>query len=227
MEQVGLGTYAIRRLFKELEAAGHMRLVPIIGDGTTFRGKRWHVFSVPSHSRECSYCTVGKPDAVSERKILEKDREQKNKRPQVCGPVSNFQSQIPTPDEVNAECKAQGIPAAVGVRFYALNDHYGWQIGGRPIKHWKTAFAGFVAADLDGKGEQMRDKTTNDEFWAWVRETFDEEEDREHVNAWVKAAARNKFMKRHKITGEKEPIGDYRKACLAFVETCRDMNIQR
>jgi hypothetical protein len=127
----------------------------------------------------------------------------------------------PTWADVCAECVRLAYPSKSAKHFWLLNEYYGWAIAGRPIRNWKLALASFVKTDATAG--QIKDKTTNAEFWAWANETFPD--DKDHVNAWVAASAKNGWQKRHKITGELEHISDYRAACTAFVETCRDMNI--
>lgn len=124
--------------------------------------------------------------------------------------------------EVEKHAISHGIARQIAVRFWKLNDFYGWRTNDRPIRNWKLALDQF--AKVDGKNTQKQDKTTNNEFWTWAREEFADEE-MDLVGIWVRTSTKNGWRKPHKITGEMEPIGDYRKCCRAFVDECLDMNL--
>lgn len=133
----------------------------------------------------------------------------------------------PTWPQVVAEGNRLALPAATIRRFWLVNEHYGWTVRGRPLKFWKRALEVFAEEDKQ-RGEQKRDAMTSDEFWAWAKAEFGEDtDDYEDVRAWVRIFNKNGGKKRNKITGDMEPVSDFRAACRAFVEECREMGISR
>lgn len=156
-----------------------------------------------------------------------KTSEQKEQVSGGCPTVSlSFESRKapkpPTWDQVATHAQRAGFNRATAIRFFKLNEFYGWRTRTSPIRNWQLALAGF--AKTDGKHGQKQDATTNAEFWAWARSEFDEDE-MTHASAWIDVCSKRGWKKPHKITGEMEPISDFRKACRAFVDACLAMNI--
>lgn len=130
----------------------------------------------------------------------------------------------PVWEQVEKHAYVEGIDLSAAVRFFNLNEFYGWKTATGPIRCWKRALIGFVKAEpLNAK---KIDPTTNKEFWAWANGEFDEDEI-EHVKAWVTASTKSNWRRVNRITGQSEPINDYRKACRSFVDSCVEMNIIR
>jgi len=133
-------------------------------------------------------------------------------------------AQPPTWQEVEYHAKREGISLSAALRFFKLNEFHGWRTKTGPIRKWKCALVAYIKAEP--ANAQKRDKMTNDEFWNWAKAEFDEDE-LTHAGPWVTACIKNGWMKTNAITGQTEPIGDFKAACRAWVNECMAMNIYR
>jgi hypothetical protein len=122
--------------------------------------------------------------------------------------------------------ESPGISEQIARRFFLLNEYRGWKIQNRHgaltvIRNWRLALSSFAQKD---SSRSKRDKIGNDEFWQWAQSEFDESEI-PFVEDWVISSKKNKWQRKHGLTGELEPISDFRKSCRAFVDSCNAMGI--
>jgi len=225
------GRDSIQSAISELKECGYMQHT-IIRDAATGRvkGHEWIAYDDPTENPDTAFPHSGKPATIketSERKEIEQKEQVSGNCPTVL--ISSEASKQPaskpkppTWEQVSSFAQSQGVKHATAVRFWQLNEFYGWRTKNSPIRSWKLALNGF--AKIDGTKSQKQDKTTNEEFWKWAEVEFDELE-MENARTWVDVCTKRGWKKPHKITGEMEPISDYRKSCRAFVDACLAMNI--
>jgi len=235
---IGIGNVVIRRIFKELAEAGHMKLVTLPSDkGSFFQGKRWNVYSDPLERRECGFRTVGTHDTDIQRKIETKKEELKEltrtsrSAPKELTPtlrvgpplsLESEQSKPPISDVIKESARLFAAPAAAA-RFFAINERNGWRIKDRPIRNWKIALAAFLKADATA-APVIRPVSETD-FLEWAEATYPDDEERIHATSWFDVSKKNGWTTKSAITGEQEPIVNFKKACSAFVDKCIDMKI--
>ena len=243
------GRTSVTGAMHELRDFGYLHLDRLIGEKGQMAGSRWLAFDDPSEnqflklaessvSRLSDSPNVGKPTTIKETEnkghTETKETEQMNKgrlladqscfsdKPQ-CKPAKS-PAPHPTWQEVESHAKREGINLSAALRFFKLNEFHGWRTKTGPIRKWKCALIAYVHAEP--ANAQKRDKMTNDEFWNWARAEFDEDE-LGHAGPWVTACIKNGWMKTNAITGQTEPIGDFKAACRAWVDECMAMNIYR
>ena len=133
-------------------------------------------------------------------------------------------SAIPLWADVEAHAKREGINLRAALRFFKVSEFNGWTTKTGPIRCWKRAIVGFIEAEP--ANAQKMESPNQAEFKKWAYATFDED-DLDQVRAFAALYDKRGGMKRNRITGEMEPIGDIKAACLAFVHECNDRNIIR
>lgn len=130
----------------------------------------------------------------------------------------------PTWAEVEKHAKRQGIDLAAALRFFDVSQHNGWKTKTGPIRKWKCAMSGFIKAEP--ANAQKAEKVNSDDFWAWAESEFDDEEI-ENARAWAVECKKRGWNKINDITGQLEPINNYKSACRSFVEAAKGKGIIR
>ncbi len=129
----------------------------------------------------------------------------------------------PSIEQVIARANEQGIASAVAKRFFHFNEFTQWTTKARhsgqirPIRNWMLALAAFARSDRLRK--PAIDAITNDDFWKWVGETI-HVDDRAFVNDWIDINKRRGWKQLNKMNGCMEPIVDFRKSALGYVNFC-------
>lgn len=130
----------------------------------------------------------------------------------------------PVWSDVEKHAKRQGIDLSAALRFFDVSQNNGWKTKSGPIRKWKCAMACFIKAEP--ANAQKCEKVINAEFSAWAKAEFDED-DIEHVNAWITSSQNHGWKKTNAITGQIEPINNFKAACRAFVEGANKKRILR
>ena len=238
------GRTAVTGAMKELREFGYLHLERLKDKEGKMAGMRWLAYDDPAEnehmttgnqvSRLPENPSDGKPTTIKEignkGNTETKEIEHKNTGQPSVGCASFTDSKpkqgkaAPLWADVEAHAKREGIDIRAALRFFKVSEYNGWTTKTGPIRCWKRAMVGFIEAEP--ANAQKMESPNQAEFKKWAYATFDED-DIEQVRAFAALYTKRAGMKRNRITGEMEPIGDIKAACVAFVNECNDRNIIR